>query len=389
MDYEQTVSRLCGLSGPSGFEFEAAADAAEMLRPFVDEVMVDHMYSVIGVRRCGKKGAPKLLLDAHLDEVGYIVTGHKDGYLTFTSLGVVDPRILPNQELTLLTDPPLPGIVACLMFSAHMDAIGLIVTHIEKNGYLRIGKVGGVSPQVIAYTPVRFQNGVRGVIVPEEKAEFGTLKLDECYVDIGAEDKETAESMVRVGDKAVFDGEGFSGAGHIVSPCLDDRAACAVMIETLRRIGENRNDLYFVFTVQEEVGARGAKTAAWEIEPDYGIAVDVTDTDDTPGSRKNGTARLGGGAAIKILDHSVIAHSDVVKRMEQTAAEHHIAVQRDIMLSGGTDGGAIHVTRCGVRTGGISIPCRYVHSPVEKVSIQDLEACVRLAAAFAQADLPR
>lgn len=138
MDYEQTVSRLCGLPGPSGFEFEAAADAAEMLRPFVDEVMVDHMYSVIGVRRCGKKGAPKLLLDAHLDEVGYIVTGHKDGYLTFTSLGGVDPRILPNQELTLLTDPPLPGIVACLMFSAHMDAIGLIVTHIEKNGKKRI-----------------------------------------------------------------------------------------------------------------------------------------------------------------------------------------------------------------------------------------------------------
>ena len=91
MDYEQTVSRLCGLPGPSGFEFEAAADAAEMLRPFVDEVMVDHMYSVIGVRRCGKKGAPKLLLDAHLDEVGYLVTGHKDGYLTFTSLGGVDP----------------------------------------------------------------------------------------------------------------------------------------------------------------------------------------------------------------------------------------------------------------------------------------------------------
>ena len=113
------------------------------------------------------------------------------------------------------------------------------------------------------------------------------------------------------------------------------------------------------------------------------------DAGKTPGSRKNGTARLGGGAAIKILDHSVIAHSDVVKHMEQTAAEHHIAVQRDIMLSGGTDGGAIHVTRRGVRTGGISIPCRYVHSPVEKVSIQDLEACVRLAAAFAQADLPR
>ena len=306
MELFDLVRTLAHTYGPAGDEAGIRAVIADMVRPYADDMRTD----VLGNLIVHKKGA--------------------------------GPRV---------------------MFSAHMDAIGLIVTHIEKNGYLRIGKVGGVSPQVIAYTPVRFQNG--------------------------AEDKETAESMVQVGDKAVFDGEGFSGTGHIVSPCLDDRAACAVMIETLRRIGENRNDLYFVFTVQEEVGARGAKTAAWEIEPDYGIAVDVTDTDDTPGSRKNGTARLGGGAAIKILDHSVIAHSDVVKHMEQTAAEHHIAVQRDIMLSGGTDGGAIHVTRCGVRTGGISIPCRYVHSPVEKVSIQDLEACVRLAAAFAQADLPR
>ena len=139
MELFDLVRTLAHTYGPAGDEAGIRAVIADMVRPYADDMRTD----VLGNLIVHKKGA--------------------------------GPRV---------------------MFSAHMDAIGLIVTHIEKNGYLRIGKVGGVSPQVVAYTPVRFQNGVRGVIVPEEKAEFGTLKLDECYVDIGAEDKETAESMV-------------------------------------------------------------------------------------------------------------------------------------------------------------------------------------------------
>lgn len=274
-----------------------------------------------------------------------------------------------------------------LMFAAHMDSIGFIVTHIEKEGFLRVGMLGGISPKEAVYTPVRFQNGIRGVIVPEEKADFGTLKLDECYVDIGAADEAAAKAMVQVGDTAIYDTPCFLNGGKVVSPYLDNRISCAVMLEALTKIEECPNDLYLVFSCQEEVGLRGAKTAAWSIDPDYGIVVDVTDVEDTPGSEHCGTAQLGKGAAIKVMDSSVICHPDVVRRMEWLADEHSIKTQKDIMRGGGTDAGAIHTTRIGVLTGGISIPCRYIHTPVELAALDDAEACVRLMTAFIQSSL--
>lgn len=193
-----------------------------------------------------------------------------------------------------------------VLFAAHMDSIGFIVTHIEQEGFLRVGRLGGISPKEAVYTPVRFKNGVRGAIVPEEKADFGKLKLDECYLDIGAKDEAEARSMVQVGDTAVYDTPTYANNGKAISPYIDNRISCAVLLAALEQIQESPNDLYFVFTVQEEVGLRGAKTAAWAVDPDYGVAVDVTDVDDTPGSDKCGTVRLGLGAAIKVMDSSVI-----------------------------------------------------------------------------------
>lgn len=274
-----------------------------------------------------------------------------------------------------------------IMFAAHMDSIGFIVTHIEKEGFLRVGRLGGIPAKEAAYTPVRFRNGVRGIFVPEEKADFGKLKLDECYLDIGAEDEEEARKMVQIGDTAVYDTSVFSVGEKIVSPYMDNRIACAILLEALEQIETPANDLYFVFTAQEEVGIRGAKTAAWSIAPDYGIAVDVTDVDDTPGSSKSGTVQLGKGAAIKVMDSSVICHPVVVKKLEELAQEQSISVQRDILRAGGTDAGAIHITRDGVLTGGISIPCRYIHTPVEMIHADDVQACVRLVTAFANAEL--
>ena len=270
------------------------------------------------------------------------------------------------------------------MFAAHMDSIGFIVTHIEKEGFLRTGRLGGLSAKEAAYAPVRFQNGVRGVFVPEEKADFGKLRLDQCFLDIGARDEAEARTLVQVGDTAVYDGPVRIQGSRVTAPYLDDRIACAVLLAALERVPQPACDLYLVFTVQEEVGLRGARTAAWQVEPEVGIAVDVTDVDDTPGSEKGGTVRLGGGAAVKVMDSSVICHPKVVARLEELAQAQGIPVQRDIMRAGGTDAGAIHTARMGARTGGISIPCRYIHTPAETADLGDAEQCVRLAAALIQ-----
>lgn len=327
MEILEIIKILSETHGPSGDEGNTREKIAELARPFADEVTADTLGNLI-VR---KKG---------------------DG-----------PKV---------------------MFAAHMDSIGFIVTHIEKGGFLRAGRLGGVTPKEVAYTPVRFKNGVTGVFVPEEKADFGKLKLDECFIDIGAKSRKDAKKLVRVGDTVVYDGPVRVLGDRVSAPYLDDRAACAVLLSALERIEKPACDLYMVFTVQEEVGLRGAKTAAWWVEPDVGIAVDVTDVDDTPGSEKSGTARLGRGAAIKVMDSSVICHPEVTARLTELAEARDIPVQRDILRAGGTDAGAIHTTRLGVKTGGVSIPCRYIHTPVETASLADAEACARLAAAFAQ-----
>ena len=274
-----------------------------------------------------------------------------------------------------------------VMLAAHMDSIGFIVTHIEKEGFLRMGKLGGISPKEAVYTPIRFKNGVRGVVVPEEKADFGKLKLDECYIDIGARDEEQAKKLVQVGDTAVYDSPCFLQGSGVISPYLDNRISCAVLLAVLERIQTSANDLHFVFTSQEEVGLRGAKTAAWAVDPDWAIAVDVTDVDDTPGSERSGTVQLGKGAAVKVMDSSIICHPEVVATLEGLAQVQGISVQRDIMRGGGTDAGAIHTTRLGVKTGGISVPCRYIHTPVEMADLGDAEACIKLVEAFAQTAL--
>ena len=274
-----------------------------------------------------------------------------------------------------------------VMFAAHMDSIGFIVTHIEKEGFLRVGRLGGVAPKEAAYAPIRFKNGVRGVFVPEEKADFGKLKLDECFIDIGAADEAEAKKLVQVGDTCVYDAPLRVQGDRVTGPYLDDRMACAVLLDALEQIKTPACDLWMVFTVQEEVGLRGARTAAWWAEPDVGIAVDVTDVDDTPGSEKSGTARLGGGAAVKVMDSSVICHPGIVARLEELAGAEGIPIQRDILRAGGTDAGAIHTARLGVRTGGISIPCRYIHTPAETADLQDAKACVRLISALARSGM--
>lgn len=273
-----------------------------------------------------------------------------------------------------------------IFFAAHMDSIGLIVTHIEKNGYLRVGKIGGISLNNILHTPFRFQNGTMAVAVLSEKVKEKDMTLQDFYLDIGARTQIEAEALVQLGDTAVSFMHTFSMGSRLVSPHMDNHISCLVSIASLRRIQTAKNDLYFVFTVQEELGQRGAKTAAFAIDPDYGISLDVTNADE-PDSKHKGSSILGGGAAIKVMDASVICHPQVVEKLTQLSKATDIPHQRDVISAGGTDAGALHVSRMGVLTGGISVPCRYIHAPIETVEQADVEACIRLVCAFAEADL--
>jgi len=212
------------------------------------------------------------------------------------------------------------------------------------------------------------------------------MTLQDLYLDIGAKTKEEAEKMVQIGDTAVSYMPAFSMGRQLVSPYMDNRISCIILLEVLQQIKSHTNDLYFVFTVQEELGMRGAKTAAFRIDPAYGIAVDVTPADALD-SKHTSSSVLGKGAAIKVMDNSVICHPQVVEQLTQLAETQGIVCQRDIISSGGTDAGTIHLSRMGVLTGGISVPCRYVHSPVESVDVGDVQACAKLLRAFAEASL--
>lgn len=270
-----------------------------------------------------------------------------------------------------------------VLFAAHMDSIGMIVTHIEEEGYLRFGKVGGLDLFALLYTPVRFANGICGLVGVDQSADPKKPSVEDLFIDIGARSREEAERLVRVGDTAVFDAPTFAAGERIISPYLDNRISCAVLLAVMEGLESSVNDLYFVFTTQEEVGLRGAKTAAYAIDPDYAIAVDVTLSDDVPGTKHHGSSVLGKGAAIKVMDASVICHPSMVEKLTDLAQKRNIPFQSDVIRAGGTDAGAIHVSRTGVYTGGISVPCRYIHTPTEMAEISDIDACVRLAAAFA------
>ncbi|MCI5604887.1 MAG: M42 family metallopeptidase [Clostridia bacterium] len=269
------------------------------------------------------------------------------------------------------------GLGDKIMFAAHMDEIGIIVTFIDENGFIRFSAVGGLYVKNMVHLKVRFSNGVIGVIGSEEEGFNKKPELSRLYVDIGAKNREEAEKKVQIGDTAAFIGDCYIINDTVISKALDNRAGCYVLIEALKRIKNTDNDLYFVFTAQEEVGLRGAKAAAFAVKPDFAVAVDVTDTGDTPDAPVM-AVKMGNGAAIKIMDRSVMCDSDVRTHLIETARKKHIPYQLEIMTDGGTDAGSIHLSGSGVKTGGISIPTRYIHSPSEMASVKDINSCVDL-----------
>ncbi|HPT83578.1 MAG TPA: M42 family metallopeptidase [Limnochordia bacterium] len=325
------IKQLTEAFGPSGYETEVVGLIQELIQDHVDELRTDVLGNLIAVKHGSKEGKR-------------------------------------------------------IMLAAHTDEIGVVITYIDDNGFLRFAPIGGVGITTLVGNRVRFANGTIGVIYQEGKTEWKELTLDKLFIDIGAVSKEEAEQKVRVGEFAIFHREFTDLGNRLIAKSMDDRIGCAVLIEAARRITQPKNTLYFVFTTQEEVGLRGARTAAYGLEPDLGLALDVTLTGDMPEARRMAVT-LGQGAAIKVKDSSLIAHPRVKDLLVKLCEANNIPYQMEVLERGGTDAGAIHLTKAGVPAGTISIPTRYVHTPSEMVDLRDVQACVDLVLAAAQADL--
>jgi len=325
------IRTLVETSGPSGFENEIRKVIRNEIEAFCDEIRIDNMGNLIAVKGSSKPEPKKLML------------------------------------------------------AAHMDEIGIMATHIDENGYIRFLPIGGVSPLTCLGGRVKFLSGAAGVIGVERLESGKAPSFSELFIDTGCQAR--SECQVKVGDVAVFE-RPFSELGNrLVSKAMDDRISVAIMIETLRRLTESGSELpyqvFFVFSVQEEVGTRGATTAAYGIEPDLGLAVDVTATGDTPkGLRME--VKLGHGPAIKVRDQGNISDPRVVDWMVKTAEKARLPYQLEVLERGGTDARAIQLSRAGVPAGCLSVPCRYIHSPSEMVDFQDVENAVRLLVALLQ-----
>lgn len=266
-----------------------------------------------------------------------------------------------------------------ILFAAHMDSLGIAVTFIDDKGFLRFAPVGGLFRGDLINIQVRFANGTRGVISYEEKIPFKDLQMSNLFVDIGASSREQAEQMVQVGDFAVYEAPMFEQNGVICGPYLDNRIGCVTLLLTMMGLPDTvADELYFVFTAQEEVGLRGAGTAAFAIEPDIAIAVDVTDTGDLPEHKYPMDCYLGKGPAVKVMDHSVLCTPKIRSALEEAGLLAAVPIQREIMQFGGTDTAALQRSRTGVPAGAVSIPTRYIHSPSEMCAVSDVEQAAAL-----------
>lgn len=332
----EMLSALCPLPGPSGFERPVALRAAELLRPLVDEVSIDRMGNLIGVRRCGIPGAKRVLLDAHLDEIGLIVIGSEDGFLRFRSIGGVDPRVLPDHEVTILTDPPLFGVVACLP------------PHVQKAG-----------------------DADKSVPIPE------------LFIDTGLSQEEV-EKLIPVGTPCVFrDGCFPLGRREMCGKSMDDRACFVTLLRAAQMLKDKKLDvdLYILGSTREEVAYGGAATAVWTVAPDCCVAVDATHGR-TPDAPKDQTFELGGGPTVGGGPNMT---RWMTERMLAKAKAADIPVQLEVMAgSSGTNGWDMQIAREGIPTAVLSLPVKYMHSPVEALDLSDAEAVAALLAAFVE-----
>lgn len=275
-----------------------------------------------------------------------------------------------------------------LMIASHMDEIGFVVTSIDDAGFIHLSNVGGIHPVASAFHRVRFRNGVTGVLVPESGVKVADLNARKLVVDIGASDRRSAEKRgIRIGELCAVVPmlQRLSGTRY-AAKAFDDRIGCVISAYVALHADTPAYDTWFSFTVQEEVGCRGSLPAAFRIAPDYALALDVTSADECGG--KQPVTKLGGGAAIKIKDSSVLCAPVIVDRLTELAKEHKVPYQYEVLPAGGTDTSSMQMAGAGCAAGCISIPTRYIHSPVETLDLRDLRACASLLTAFVENGMP-
>jgi len=264
------------------------------------------------------------------------------------------------------------------LFAAHMDEIGAMVTFIEpSSGMGRIAELGGLMKGILPGSRVQFEDGQFGVVWAHDAWRAHERTIDDCYVD-------TLGKPVKIGTPVSFWRDTLFQNDYATAKALDDRIGCAVMIEAIKRLNkQTANEVYFAFTVQEEVGLRGAGAAAFGVDPQVAVALDVTNTGDLPKNAKM-AVKLGGGAAIKVHDPGLVVPKTVIDWMTARAESDGIPHQLELLSAGTTDAARFQITRSGVPSGCISIPCRYIHTPSETVSLSDVEACVQLVTGLAK-----
>ncbi|MCM0648231.1 M42 family peptidase [Clostridium swellfunianum] len=258
-----------------------------------------------------------------------------------------------------------------LMLCAHMDQIGLIASFIEDNGFIRVGSLGNFNTTDIVHNLVRFENGTFGkVAASKSNAEIGDL-----YIDIGVSSREEALKKVREGDVACFLGNVLAIDNKIISQGLDNRVGCYVLLRLIKELNDVNQETYFVFSSQAELGGRGARAASFAIEPDRCIVVDLEEAGDSIGGK--GNIKIGEGPVLTVMDRSLIMHHEIKESLEAAAKQKSIKLQY-ASVNRITDGGAIHKEKSGVKTGVVSVPCRYNHSISEMVCTCDIENTIEL-----------
>lgn len=332
------LEKLTNAPGISGHEDEVREIIKAEVEPYVDEIEVDTMGNLMATK-IGEVGKARIMLAAHMDEVGLIVKYiDADGFVFFNSVGGLFDQTLLNQKMVLHT----------------------------KNGKY-FGTIGSKPPHVM------------------KAAEHDkVIKKDDMFLDIGATSRKDAEKMgVEIGNQITFDSHFSTLNGDIVvGKAFDNRAGCVMLVETLKKMKDVGATIHAVFTVQEEVGLKGAKTSAYKLNPDFAFATDVTIAGDHPGiSMKEAPVKMGSGPAVIVSDgegRGIIVPKIILDRIKKTAEEYNIPIQLEASAGGTTDGMAIHLTREGIPTGVISIPTRYIHTPHSVISMKDLEASVNL-----------
>lgn len=330
------LKKLCLARGVSGNEGEVRDLILKEIRPLADRIEISPLGNIIAFKSGEKRPLTKLMVSAHMDEVGLTVTHiMDDGLLKFATTGGIDRRVLPGKTV-FIGEKGIPGVV-----------------------------------------------GVKPIHLLEKDEMEKAVPLKELYLDIGASGREEAEKAVTLGDTVSFESIFDTSRGMVKSKALDDRAGCALLIGMMKKA--LKYDMTFVFTVQEEVGLNGAKTAAFAVEPQAAIVVEATTAADVPGVDKEAqVCRLGRGPVISFMDRRTIYDRSYYELAFETAQKAGVPCQAKQAVAGGNDAGAIHASRSGVRTIAVSLPCRYLHSAAGVISQKDLQAAQKLLEKLAE-----